>query len=182
MKSLNDALELLLKSVAPVRETESLPVADCAGRVLAADITSPIDVPAYDNSQMDGYAGVAVEMNNAMGPLPVSQRIAAGHPGSPLAPGTVARIFTGAAIPSGANAVVMQEQTAAEDEHSIRLLQPVAPGQNIRPKAGDLHCGQVILQSGRRLSAADIGLCASVGLARVSVVRRLRVAVFSSGD
>lgn len=182
MKSLNDALELLLKSVAPVRETESLPVADCAGRVLAADITSPIDVPAYDNSQMDGYAGVAVEMNNAMGPLPVSQRIAAGHPGSPLAPGTVARIFTGAAIPSGANAVVMQEQTATEGEHSIRLLQPVAPGQNIRPKAGDLHCGQVILQRGRRLSAADIGLCASVGLARVSVLRRLRVAVFSSGD
>jgi molybdopterin molybdotransferase len=139
-------------------------------------------VPAYDNSQMDGYAGVAVEMNNALAPLLVSQRIAAGHPGSPLAPGTVARIFTGAAIPSGANAVVMQEQTAAEDAHSIRLLQPVAPGQNIRPKAGDLHCGQVILQRGRRLSAADIGLCASVGLARVSVMRRLRVAVFSSGD
>ncbi|MFM8630311.1 MAG: molybdopterin molybdenumtransferase MoeA, partial [Betaproteobacteria bacterium] len=94
MKSLQAALEWLLSSVVPVRETESLPVADCAGRVLAADITSPIDVPAYDNSQMDGYAGVAVEMNNAMGPLPVSQRIAAGHPGSPLAPGTVARIFT----------------------------------------------------------------------------------------
>ena len=156
MKSLNDALELLLNSVMPVREAESLPIVDCAGRVLANDITSPIDVPAYDNSQMDGYAGVAVEMNNALDPLPVTQRISAGHPGSPLAPGTVARIFTGAAIPSGANAVVMQEQTAAADEHSIRLLQPVAPGQNIRPKAGDLHCGQVILQRGRRLSFGQI--------------------------
>ena len=150
--------------------------------MLATDITSPIDVPAYDNSQMDGYAGVAVEMNNALGPLPVSQRIAAGHPGGPLAPGTVARIFTGAAIPSGANAVVMQEQTASEGTQSIRLLQPVVPGQNIRPRAGDLHRGQVILEKGRRLSAADIGLCASVGLAQVSVMRRLRVAVFSSGD
>ena len=182
MKSLHQALELLLSSVTPLRETESLLVADCAGRVLATDITSPIDVPAYDNSQMDGYAGVAVEMNNALGPLPVSQRIAAGHPGGPLAPGTVARIFTGAAIPSGANAVVMQEQTASEGTQSIRLLQPVVPGQNIRPRAGDLHRGQVILEKGRRLSAADIGLCASVGLAQVSVMRRLRVAVFSSGD
>jgi molybdopterin molybdotransferase len=182
MKTAAEALQILVSSMRPVTETEPISVVDGLGRVLAEPVVSPIDVPAYDNSQMDGYAGVAVEMNNALGPLPVSQRIAAGHPGSPLAPGTVARIFTGAAIPSGANAVVMQEQTTSEDEHSIRLLQPVAPGQNIRPKAGDLHHGQVILEKGRRLSAADIGLCASVGLAQVSVIRRLRVAVFSSGD
>ncbi|MBU6143372.1 MAG: molybdopterin molybdotransferase MoeA, partial [Betaproteobacteria bacterium] len=182
MKTAAEALQILISSMRPITEMGRISVVDGLGRVLAEPVVSPIDVPAYDNSQMDGYAGVAVEMNNALDPLPVSQRIAAGHPGSPLVPGTVARIFTGAAIPSGANAVVMQEQTVAADEHSIRLMQPVAPGQNIRPKAGDLHRGQVILQKGRRLSAADIGLCASVGLAEVSVMRRLRVAVFSSGD
>lgn len=182
MKTAAEALQILISSMRPITEMERISVVDGLGRVLAEPVVSPIDVPAYDNSQMDGYAGVAVEMNNALDPLPVSQRIAAGHPGSSLVPGTVARIFTGAAIPSGANAVVMQEQTVAADEHSIRLMQPVAPGQNIRPKAGDLHRGQVILQKGRRLSAADIGLCASVGLAEVSVMRRLRVAVFSSGD
>jgi molybdopterin molybdotransferase len=182
MKTAAEALQILISSMRPITEMGRISVVDGLGRVLAEPVVSPIDVPAYDNSQMDGYAGVAVEMNNALDPLPVSQRIAAGHPGSPLVPGTVARIFTGAAIPSGANAVVMQEQTVAADEHSIRLRQPVAPGQNIRPKAGDLHRGQVILQKGRRLSAADIGLCASVGLAEVSVMRRLRVAVFSSGD
>ena len=182
MKSLNQALELLLESVTPVQETESLPVLDCSGRVLAADITSPIDVPAYDNSQMDGYAGVAVEMNNAIEPMRVSQRIPAGHPGAALEPGTVARIFTGAPIPPGANAVIMQEQAQVSEDGGVKFTEPATPGQNIRPRAGDLHAGQVILAKGRRLSAADIGLAASVGQTRATVFRRLKVAVFSSGD
>lgn len=182
MKSLNDALTVLLESVRPVQETESLPVVECAGRVLAANMTSSIDVPAYDNSQMDGYAGVAVEMNNALEPLPVSQRIPAGHPGSTLKPGSVARIFTGAPIPPGANAVIMQEQAQVFDDGRVKFTEPAAPGQNIRPRAGDLRAGQIMLGRGRRLSPADIGLAASVGHTHAMVFRRLKVAVFSSGD
>jgi molybdopterin molybdotransferase len=131
---------------------------------------------------MDGYAGVAVEMNNALEPLTVSQRIPAGHPGGMLEPGTVARIFTGAPIPAGANAVVMQEQVGVFEDGRIKLLEPVMPGQNIRPKAGDLHQGQRVLEKGRRLAPADIALCASISLQELSVMQRLRVAVFSSGD
>ena len=182
MKSLNDALDVLLESVNPVQETESLPIMDCAGRVLAANMTSAIDVPAYDNSQMDGYAGVAVEMNNATEPLPVSQRIPAGHPGTTLKSGTVARIFTGAPIPPGANAVIMQEQAQVFEDGRVKFTEPATPGQNIRPRAGDLRTGQIILARGRRLSAADIGLAASVGQTHATVFRRLKVAVFSSGD
>ena len=182
MKSLDHALDQLLGMIPQPEQTVTVSLGDALGRVLASDISSPLDVPAYDNSQMDGYAGCVVELNTALEPLVVSQRIAAGHPGSTLQEGTVARIFTGAPIPDGANAVVMQEQVTVLDDGRIRLTAPVEPGQNIRPRAGDLSRGQVILQAGRRLSAADLGLCASVGLQSVDVRPRLRVAVFSSGD
>jgi molybdopterin molybdotransferase len=182
MKSLNQALDVVLASVVPVAQTESIALSGGLGRVLARDVVSPIDVPAYDNSQMDGYAGIAVEMNNALAPLPVSQRIPAGHPGTPLVSGTVARIFTGAPIPAGANAVIMQEQVEVLSDGRIKCLAPVAPGQNIRLRAGDLAAGQILLTKGRRLSAADIALCASVGQSTLTVTRQLRVAVFSSGD
>jgi molybdopterin molybdotransferase len=185
MKTLSQALEQLLGQAQadglPAHEQVSL--AAGLGRFLAEDICSPIDVPAYDNSQMDGYAGIAVEMNNALAPLPISQRIPAGHPGQPLKEGSVARIFTGAPIPSGANAVIMQEQVELlEDGKALKCLAPVRPGQNIRPAGGDLRQGQVVLQKGRCLSAADLGLSASVGLTELAVYRPLRVAVFSSGD
>lgn len=182
MKSLDQALDILLAGNLPVAETESVELQQGLGRVLAQAVASPIDVPAYDNSQMDGYVGVAVEMNNATEPMVVSQRIPAGHPGTTLTPGTVARIFTGAPIPSGANAVIMQEQVQVLDDGRIKLLEPVSPGQNIRPRAGDIACGAVMLEKGRRLTAADLALCASVGQSRLTVYRRLKVAVFSSGD
>jgi molybdopterin molybdotransferase len=184
MKTLEEALAVLLAQgqQSAVTATERLPIQLALGRVLASAIESPINVPAYDNSQMDGYAGVAIEMNNATEPMVVSQRIAAGHPGQPLQPGTVARIFTGAAIPQGANAVIMQEQVKLNSEGHIQCLAALTPGQNIRPKAGDLHEGQIMLKAGQRLTAADIGLCASVGLTHVTVYQHLRVAVFTSGD
>jgi molybdopterin molybdotransferase len=182
MKTLEEALDHLLESVSPVTGSESIGLRAALGRVLANEVVSPLDVPSYDNSQMDGYAGVAVEMNNALEPLVVSQRIAAGHPGVALTPGTVARIFTGAPIPLGANAVVMQEQVQLHDDGRIQLLAPVAPGQNIRPRAGDLAAGQRLLKAGHRLQAADLGLAASVGIAELEVIRRLKVSVFSSGD
>ena len=182
MKSLDQALEVLLSCLSAAPEKESLPVIDTLGRILSDDVTSPIDVPSYDNSQMDGYAGVAAEINDSRQPMPVSQRIPAGHPGEPLVPGTVARIFTGAPIPAGADTVIMQEAATVDGQGRVTFLQKALAGQNIRPRAGDLRTGQMILSRGRRLSAADIGLAASVGLERLSVFRRLKVAVFSSGD
>jgi molybdopterin molybdotransferase len=184
MKTLEEALAVLLAQgqQSAVTATERLPIELAVGRILAHTIESPIHVPAYDNSQMDGYAGIAVEMNNATEPMVVSQRIAAGHPGQPLQPGTVARIFTGAAIPKGANAVIMQEEVRVHENDRIQCLAPLTPGQNIRPMAGDLRQGQPMLKIGHRLSAADIGLCASVGLTHVVVREQLRVAVFTSGD
>ena len=184
MRSLNDTLGQLLEHAegCGLPAGESVPLFSALGKVLAHPVHSPIDVPAYDNSQMDGYAGVAVEMNNALEPLVVSQRIAAGHAGTALTPGTVARIFTGAPIPLGANAVIMQEQAVVGEDGRVRFTEPAAPGQNIRPRAGDLSIGQMILDRGVRLKPADLALCASVGLDRVSVRRPLTVAVFSSGD
>ena len=184
MRSLNDTLGQLLEHAegCGLPAGESVPLFSALGKVLAHPVHSPIDVPAYDNSQMDGYAGVALEMNNALEPLVVSQRIAAGHAGTALTPGTVARIFTGAPIPLGANAVIMQEQAVVGEDGRVRFTEPAAPGQNIRPRAGDLSIGQMILDRGVRLKPADLALCASVGLDRVSVRRPLTVAVFSSGD
>ena len=182
MRSLDQALATLLSQTQSITDTQSVMLTDAVGRILAADITSPIDVPAYDNSQMDGYVGLAVEMNNAPEPMSVSQRIPAGHPGNPLQPGTVARIFTGAPIPAGADAVIMQEQAVAGEDGRVKFTEPAVSGQNIRPRAGDIRSGQVILNKGRRICAADAGLCASVGLLQLQVMRPLRVAVFSSGD
>jgi molybdopterin molybdotransferase len=184
MKTLDQTLAQLLEHAngCGLPAGEPVPLFSALGKVLAQDIHSPIDVPAYDNSQMDGYAGIAVEMNNATEPMVVSQRIPAGHPGGALQPGTVARIFTGAPLPQGANAVIMQEQAILDDQGRVKFTEPATPGQNIRPKAGDLKTGQLILEKGKRLKPADIALCASVGLDRISVRRPLTVAVFSSGD
>jgi molybdopterin molybdotransferase len=184
MRSLNDTLAQLLEHAegCGLPAGESVPLYSALGKVLAHAVHSPLDVPAYDNSQMDGYAGVAVEMNNALEPMLVSQRIPAGHAGDPLTPGTVARIFTGAPIPAGANAVIMQEQAVVDEAGRVRFTEPATPGQNIRPRAGDLKGGQLILDRGVRLKPADLALCASVGLDRVSIRRPLTVAVFSSGD
>jgi molybdopterin molybdotransferase len=184
MKSFDETLAMLLSAARGQarRPTIALDLADSLGRIAAQPVTSAIDVPAYDNSQMDGYAGRVTEMNLSSDPLPVSQRIPAGHPGLPLAPGTVARIFTGAPIPQGANAVIMQEQAVVSEDGRVRFTVPAEPGQNIRPRAGDIKQGQMVVQAGRRLTAADLGLCASIGVGRLTVVEPLTVGVFSSGD
>lgn len=184
MRSFDETLAMLLDAARerPARSSVVVDLAQALGRIAAAPVASAIDVPAYDNSQMDGYAGRVSDINLSTAPLPVSQRIAAGHPGSPLAPGTVARIFTGAPIPEGANAVVMQEQTTVDEDGRVTFTAPVEPGQNIRPRAGDLRQGQIVIAQGQRLSAADLGLSASVGISRLSVVKPLVIGVCSSGD
>ncbi|MDZ7918615.1 gephyrin-like molybdotransferase Glp [Rhodoferax sp.] len=184
---LDDALAQLLASVAPLTQTEALATGDADGRVLAQAIVSGLQVPPCDNSAMDGYAVRVDDVLAAQGALPVSQRIAAGSVGMPLQPGTVARIFTGAPVPPGADAVVMQEECVmveAADAAAphVQIHSTPLPGQNIRRSGEDVARGDVVLAAGTRLGPAALGLAASVGMAQLQVVRKPRVALFSTGD
>src|SRR5690606_18084889 len=158
---------------------------DAHGRILATAQTSQLDVPPADNTQMDGYAVRAADCASGAATLRVSQRIPAGVVGQPLEAGTAARIFTGAIIPQGADAVVMQEACdAVKDESGDKVTIRHAPqaGEWIRRAGEDIRAGSTILHAGQRLRAQELGLAASVGLASLPVVRRLRVAVFFTGD
>ncbi|OWW21706.1 molybdenum cofactor biosynthesis protein MoaA [Noviherbaspirillum denitrificans] len=181
MLSAPEALDILLSSVRPVDEGEILPTLDANGRVLAFDQTSQLNVPPMDNTQMDGYAVRAEDCASGSAQLRVSQRIPAGHVGEPLQPGTAARIFTGAMIPEGADAVVMQEQCEASGD-SVIVRHAPKPGEWIRRTGEDIRAGNIILFRGTRLRAQELGLAASVGLAELPVMRRPRVAVFFTGD
>ena len=175
----DEALERILADVQPVVETVSGPLIESSGRVLAQELVSPIDVPGADNSAMDGYALRAADAES--GPLPMSQRIPAGYAPEPLAPGTAARIFTGATVPDGADTVVMQENCNAEGD-SVTVTGDVNPGQHIRRRGQDIAAGDSILSAGRRLRPQDLGLAASVGVSIVETYRPLRVAILSTGD
>ena len=164
---------------------EILPTIEANGRVLALAQSSRLDVPPMDNTQMDGYAVRGADCASGAACLPVSQRIPAGHVGSPLLPGTAARIFTGAMIPPGADAVVMQEACEAlraDDGERVTVRHAPVSGDWIRRAGEDIRAGAEILAAGTRLRAQELGLAASVGLATLPVVRRLRVAVFFTGD
>lgn len=166
-----------------VRPIETVPTEDALGRVLAEPIASTVNVPPADNSAMDGYAVRAADLQAPGASLPVAQRIAAGQVGATLQPGTCARIFTGAPIPAGADAVVMQEHTQpGEAEGQVRFMEPVQLGQNIRLLGEDIAQGQTVLSPGRRLGPAALGVAASVGRASLSVFARPRVAVLTTGD
>jgi len=160
-------------------DTETVLLLTAAGRVLAETATSPLNVPPYDNSAMDGYALRVAELGQ---PLPVSQRIPAGSTPQPLDPGTAARIFTGAPIPPGADAVVMQEQTGVDERGLVSINAEVKAGQNIRLAGSDIAQGAVVVPAGKRLTPADLGLLASIGAAQAKVIRSLRVAIFFTGD
>jgi molybdopterin molybdotransferase len=165
-----------------VAQTESVPTFDALGRVLATDVVSAIDVPPQDNSSMDGYALRVADVAQAGAVLPVSQRIAAGHVGNTLAAGSAARIFTGAQVPAGADSIVMQEQCEAVEEGRVRVNTVPAAGQWIRRRGEDVRAGAVVLRAGTRLTPQALGLAATVGAAALTVVRRPRVALFSTGD
>ena len=183
MLSVQEALDFLFAAAQPVAEIETLATIDATGRVLAVDQTSQLDVPPMDNTQMDGYAVSAADCGSGTASLPVSQRIPAGHVGQPLQAGTAARIFTGALIPEGADAVVMQEQCAF-DEASGRVVIQHTPksGEWVRRRGEDIVAGSRILAQGTRLRAQELGLAASVGLAVLPVYRRVKVGVFFTGD
>ncbi len=179
---LDEALATLLARAQASTEVQSVATFDADGRVLAQDLVSELQVPPHDNSAMDGYALRVADVPQAGGVLPVTQRIAAGSSGAPLQPGTAARIFTGAPVPAGADAVVMQEACAAEGEGQVRVQVPPTLGKNIRRAGEDITQGAVVLAAGTRLTPPALGLAASVGAAQLAVVRRPRVALFSTGD
>lgn len=181
MLSYEEALEQLLAGAAPVCEVKSVPLVAARGRVLAQALVSGINVPPLDNSAMDGYALRCADVAQAGATLPVSQRIPAGTVGTSLQPGMAARIFTGAPVPPGADAVVMQEKCAAGDG-TVTVQAIPQPGDNIRRAGEDILAGAEILPAGVRLGPAELGLAASVGLATLPVFRRLRVALLSTGD
>lgn len=179
---LDDALARLLEHVRLIEGTQTVSTFDADGRVLARDLVSPLQVPPQDNSSMDGYAVRVAEVANEGAMLPVSQRIPAGSAAQPLAEGTAARIFTGAPVPQGADAIVMQEDTQATEDGRVTILRVPEPGQWIRRSGEDVRKGSVVLAAGDRMTPASMGLAASIGCGRVEVVRRPRVALFSTGD
>lgn len=177
---LDDALATLLAYAVPLAATETVSTFDADGRVLAQDAVSQLQVPSFDNSAMDGYAMRCADVADAA--LPVSQRIAAGSAPEPLQPGSVARIFTGAPMPVGADAVVMQEECAVQPDGTVRVLRPPQSGQCVRRAGEDVAKNAVVLSKGERLTPASTALAASIGMDTLAVARRPRVALFSTGD
>jgi molybdopterin molybdotransferase len=177
--SVDDALAQLLSAAKPVADVEEVETLEATGRVLARPQRSTMDVPPMDNSAMDGYALRISDLKG--GSLKVDQRIMAGAIGRPLQPGTAARIFTGAPIPPGADAIVMQEDCAVEGDHVIIRKTPKA-GEWVRRAASDIGKGGEILPAGKRLLPQDTGLAASVGIKSLPVFRRLRLGLFFTGD
>jgi molybdopterin molybdotransferase len=186
LKSLDDALAELLAHAQVLPGTEDVSTFDADGRLLAQDVVSALHVPPQDNSSMDGYALRCADVAAPGTVLPVSQRIAAGMSGAPLQPGTAARIFTGAPVPAGADAIVMQEDCTPSsgpgggDQVSVNVL--AQPGQWIRRAGEDVMRGAVVLSKGDRLTPAALGLAASIGMSRLQVAHQPRVALFSTGD
>ncbi|QXE10945.1 MULTISPECIES: gephyrin-like molybdotransferase Glp [Pseudomonas] len=177
-----EALARLLQmaEATPIVEREFLPLAQVEGRVLAEDLVSTLDLPPWPNSAMDGYALRLADWTGT--PLPVSQKVFAGQAPAALKPGTCARIFTGAPVPAGADCVEMQENAEVQADGSVRFVEIMSLGQNIRPQGQETTVGELILAAGTRLGPIEQGLAASLGCDGLNVVRKVRVAVLSTGD
>ena len=182
LRSLDEALATLLAQAAPLARTEEVSPFDADGRVLAEDLVSALQVPPQDNSAMDGYAVRSADIAGEGVLLPVSQRVPAGAAPQPLQLASAARIFTGAPVPAGADAIVMQEDTEPVEEGKVRILKVPAPGQWIRASGEDITRGSTVLAHGERIGPAAQGLAAGIGRDRIRVSRRPRVALFSTGD
>ena len=181
LMSLDDALKTLTTHVTPVSVSETIPLEQCDGRILAENIVSPIHVPSHDNSAMDGYALRAADLEQNV-TLKLAGQSFAGHPFTGTCPsGHCIRIMTGAAVPEETDTVIMQEQTETT-EQGIRFLKSAKPGNNVRRAGEDIAKGSDVLSAGHRLRPQDLGLLASLGVASVTVYKKLTVAVFSTGD
>ena len=180
LTSVDDALAQLLAEAQPVQECEFVTLTSALGRILAEDIEVPADVPPADNSAVDGYALRSADFQPG-NPLPVSARVPAGQAPEPLRAGTAVRIFTGSEVPKGADTVMMQERVEVTDA-GILISGEINPDQNIRRRGQDLRKGDNALRRGCVIRPQELGLLASMGMAKVPVYRRLKVAVFSTGD
>jgi len=189
MKTAAEALEILLSHAHATNRSQTVTVQEALGRVLAQDLVSSVNVPPMDNTQMDGYVLRAQDVPVVGTILPVSQRIPAGYVGQPLAANTAARIFTGASIPDGATAVVMQEDcevigvpSASGLDYQIRVNHVPKSGEWIRDKGEDIRENSVILKAGTLLRPQELGLVASIGMTHIEVKERIRVGLFFTGD
>ena len=192
LKPLDQALAELLACATPLAGCDDVLTFEADHRVLAQDVVSSLDVPAHDNSSMDGYALRSADWRDATTAFWVNQRIPAGSHGQALGPDAAARIFTGAPIPPGADAVVMQEDCMASNAAgqnrpdatlpTVRVQVQPKPGQWIRRRGEDVASADVVLRRGERLTPASLGLAASVGFDKLLVARPVRVALFSTGD
>lgn len=179
--SLNDAIDKLLAQPQAVIGQEQISLTKAAGRITATDINSPINVPPFDNSAMDGY-GIRFADWDGKTPLPVAGRAFAGNPFKGELPTQhCVRIMTGAPVPVGVDTVVMQEDVIAKDD-TIVITRPIKLGQNIRKIGEDIQQNGLVLPAGTKLSTAQLPLLASLGIAQIDVVRKLKVAIFSTGD
>ncbi|TNF34838.1 MAG: molybdopterin molybdenumtransferase MoeA, partial [Gammaproteobacteria bacterium] len=178
--TVDEALERILGNASLRAAARPIPLLAALQRVLAQPVTASMDLPAWDNSAMDGYAVRAADITAGV-TLPVSQRIAAGHAPQPLTPGTAARIFTGAPMPAGSDSVVIQEEVDANGD-VVTFREACKFGANVRRQGHDVKQGSVVLEAGHRITPADIGLLAALGVADISVREPLRVAVIATGD
>ena len=184
MLTAQQALDHLLSHAIAVNETQTVEMQQALGRVLGEDVKSLVDVPPLDNTSMDGYAVKTADTATPGQVLKVAQRIPAGSIGSQLESGTAARIFTGAPVPPGADAVVMQEDCALVEGASDQVKINIAPvvGQWIRRRGEDLTAGKTALTAGTYLRPQELGVAASAGLTHLKVKRRVKVAAFFTGD
>jgi molybdopterin molybdotransferase len=183
MMSVDEAVRLITSRVAAVTETERVALADADGRILAHDVAAPLPLPPFTNSAVDGFAVPAAELpRDKERAFPVTGRVQAGASAQAAKPGHAVRIFTGAPMPEGTDTVFMQEDVRTDDAGRVVLPAGLKPGANVRPAGEDIPEGHVALKRGQRLRPQDIALAAAFGLTELGVVRRLRVAVFSTGD
>jgi molybdopterin molybdotransferase len=184
MMSVDDAVGLIATRVNAVAEVETVALVDADGRILARDVAAPLPLPPFTNSAVDGYAVRSEDLPRSHErAFPLDGRIqAGGRAGAPIAPGQTVRIFTGAPMPPGAETVFMQEDVRVDDAGHVVLPPGLKRGANVRPAGEDIPVGQIALRAGQRLRPQDVALAAAFGLTKVDVVRRIRVAVFSTGD
>tara|TARA_R110001632_G_scaffold84477_1_gene186299 strand:- start:93900 stop:95093 length:1194 start_codon:yes stop_codon:yes gene_type:complete len=180
MLTFEDALQEIKQSATLRVVPQTISLSNAAGRILAKDIVADIFVPPHDNSAMDGYALASGDWQ-ADKAFTISQRVPAGHSAQPLVPGTCARIFTGANIPSGADTVIMQEDAKCVDDH-VAFAHPPKKGDNIRPKGQDMQAGQTVIKAGEKISPMHIGLLSSLGITNITVYKLLRVGILTTGD
>ena len=183
MMSVDEAVGIITSRVQAVGEAETVPLVDADGRILAHDVAAPLSLPPFTNSAVDGYAVPAGELpRDRERAFPISGRVQAGASAPAVQPGSAVRIFTGAPMPEGTDAVFMQEDVRLDDAGRVLLPAGLKSGANVRPAGEDIPQGHIALRSGQRLRPQDVALAAAFGLTELDVVRRLRVAVFSTGD